>query len=120
MGKGLLGGGGAGSGIPREGLLGSGTMPAVFAEAGLEPAWPYGTPFGPFALLSVLYHHPSTMDPKAMYRIATPLEDVMDADMISYPYSLLMCSVHVDGSAAAVLVSEKQASELGMARAVRV
>ncbi len=34
MGKGLLGGTGAGKGIPKEGLLGSGTMPAVFAEAG--------------------------------------------------------------------------------------
>ena len=36
MGKGLLGGTGAGKGIPKEGLLGSGTMPAVFAEAGME------------------------------------------------------------------------------------
>ena len=34
MGKGLLGGAGGGKGIPKEGLLGSGTMPAVFAEAG--------------------------------------------------------------------------------------
>jgi len=32
MGKGLLGGTGGGTGIPKEGLLGSGTMPAVFAE----------------------------------------------------------------------------------------
>jgi acetyl-CoA acetyltransferase len=31
-----------------------------------------------------------------------------------------MCSVNVDGAAAAVLVSEKKAKELGMARAVRV
>ena len=36
MGKGLLGGTGGGKGIPKEGLLGSGTMPAVFAEAGME------------------------------------------------------------------------------------
>ena len=32
MGTGLLGGAGAGKGIPKEGLLGSGTMPAVFAQ----------------------------------------------------------------------------------------
>ncbi|HKJ25704.1 MAG TPA: beta-ketoacyl synthase N-terminal-like domain-containing protein, partial [Myxococcota bacterium] len=31
MGKGLLGGAGGGSGIPKEGLVGSGLMPAVFA-----------------------------------------------------------------------------------------
>ena len=44
----------------------------------------------------------------------------MNAEMISYPNTKLMCSVNVDGSAAAVLVSEKKAKELGMARAVRV
>ena len=38
MGTGLLGGAGGGAGIPKEGLLGSGTMPAVFAEAGMEHA----------------------------------------------------------------------------------
>src|SRR6202008_2828539 len=34
MGAGLLGGAGGATGIPKEGLLGSMTMPAVFAEAG--------------------------------------------------------------------------------------
>jgi Acetyl-CoA acetyltransferase len=60
------------------------------------------------------------MNPKAMYQIETPLEEVMNAEMISYPNSKLMCSVNVDGSAAAVLVSEKKAKELGMERVVKV
>ena len=55
-----------------------------------------------------------------MYQIETPLEDIMNAEMISYPNTKLMCSVNVDGSAAAVLVSEKKAKELGMDRAVKV
>ena len=120
MGKGLLGGTGAGKGIPKEGLLGSGTMPAVFAEAGMEHTRKYGTTFEQFAKISVKNHHHSTMNPKAMYQIETPLEDVMNAEMISYPNSKLMCSVNVDGSAAAVLVSEKKAKELGMERVVNV
>ena len=120
MGKGLLGGTGAGKGIPKEGLLGSGTMPAVFAEAGMEHARKYGTTFEQFAKISVKNHHHSTMNPKAMYQIETPLEEVMNAEMISYPNSKLMCSVNVDGSAAAVLVSEKKAKELGMERVVKV
>jgi acetyl-CoA acyltransferase len=120
MGKGLLGGGGGGAGIPKEGLLGSGTMPAVFAEAGMEHARNHGTTFEQFAKVSVKNHHHSTMNPKAMYQIETPLETVMNAEMISYPNTKLMCSVNVDGSAAAVLVSEKKAKELGMARAVKV
>ena len=121
MGKGLLGGGGGGSGIPKEGLLGSGTMPAVFAEAGMEHSRKYGTTFEQFAKVSVKNHHHSTMNPKAMYQIETPLEMVMNAEMIAYPNTKLMCSVNVDGAAAAVIASEKAAKQLGlMKRAVRV
>ena len=50
----------------------------------------------------------------------TPLEEVMNAEMISYPNTKLMCSVNVDGAAAAVLASEKKARELGLKRAVKI
>ncbi|MFQ5697795.1 MAG: thiolase family protein [Myxococcota bacterium] len=118
---GLLGGGGGGGGIPREGLLGSGLMPAVFGEAGMEHSRKYGTTFEQFAKVSVKNHHQSTLNPKAMYQKETPLDVVMGAEMICYPNTKLMCSVNVDGSAAAVLASERRARELGlMGRAVRV
>ena len=121
MGRGLLGGGGGGRGISKEGLLGSGTMPAVFAEAGMEHSRHHGTTFEQFAKVSVKNHHHSTMNSKAMYQIETPLDVVMNAEMISYPNTKLMCSVNVDGSAAAVIASEKKARELGlMDRAVKV
>jgi acetyl-CoA acyltransferase len=120
MGKGLLGGVGGGKGIPSEGLLGSNTMPAIFATAGMEHSRKYGTTFEQFAKVSVKNHHHSTMNPKAMYQIETPLETVMGAEMIAYPNTKLMCSVNVDGAAAAVIASEKKAKELGMDRAVRI
>jgi acetyl-CoA acyltransferase len=121
MGRGLLGGGGGGAGIPTEGLLGSGTMPSVFAHVGMEHTRKYGTTFEQFAKVSVKNHHHSTLNPKAMYQIETPLQEVMGAEMISYPNTKLMCSVNVDGSAAAVLVSDTAAKRLGlMSRAVRV
>lgn len=120
MGRGLLGGGGGRKGISTEGLLGSGTMPAVFAEAGMEHSRKYGTTFEQFAQVSVKNHHHSTMNSKAMYQIETPLETVMNAEMISYPNTKLMCSVNVDGSAAAVLVSERKLKEIGSNRAVKV
>ena len=121
MGKGLLGGGGGSRGISKEGLLGSGTMPSVFAEAGMEHSRHHGTTFEQFAKVSVKNHHHSTMNAKAMYQIETPLDVVMNAEMISYPNTKLMCSVNVDGSAAAVIASEKKARELGlMDRAVKV
>jgi acetyl-CoA acetyltransferase len=122
MGKaGLLGGGGGRTGIPTEGLLGSGTMPAVFAEAGMEHSRKYGTTFEQFAKVSVKNHQHSMKNPKAMYQIETPLEVVMNSEMIAYPKTKLMCSVNVDGSAAAVIASERKAKELGlMRRAVKV
>jgi acetyl-CoA acetyltransferase len=120
MGRGLLGGAGGSKGIPTEGLLGSGTMPSVFAEAGMEHSRKYGTTFEQFAKVSVKNHHHSTMNEKAMYQIETPLEMVMNAEMISYPNTKLMCSVNVDGAAAAVLASAKKAKELGMKRAVKI
>ena len=86
-------------------LLGSGTMPAVFAEAGMEHQRKYGTSFEQFAKVSVKNHHHSTMNPKAMYQIETPLDTVMGAEMIAYPNTKLMCSVNVDGAAAAVLLT---------------
>ena len=121
MGKaGLLGGGGGGRGIPTEGLLGSGTMPAVFAEAGQEHAAKYGTSFEQFAKVAVKNHEHSTKNSKSMYQIETPLEQVMSSEMIAYPNTKLMCSVNVDGSAAAVIASESKAKQLGLGRAVRV
>lgn len=120
MGRGLLGGGAPKKGIPTEGLLGSGTMPSVFSEAGMEHVRKYGTSFEQFAKVSVKNHHHSTLNPKAMYQKETPLDMVMNAEMISYPNTKLMCSVNVDGSAAAVIASERKARELGWSRAVKV
>ena len=117
----MLGGGGGGKGIPTEGLMGSGSMPCVFAEAGMEHSRKYGTSFEQFATIAVKNHHHSTMNPKARYQIETPIEEVMGAEMISYPNTKLMCSVNVDGSAAAVLMSEKKVRELGLgSQAVKV
>ncbi|QGZ96177.1 thiolase family protein [Terricaulis silvestris] len=117
--RGMLGGG-AETGIPLEGLFGSASMPAVFAESGTEHAAKYGTTFAQFAKVSVKNHHHSTMNPKSFYQMETPLEQVMGAEMIAYPNTKLMCSVNVDGAAAAVLVSERKARELGLSRAIRV
>ena len=107
--------------LPAEGLIGSETMPAVFAMVGMEHSRKYGTTPEQFARVSVKNHHHSTFNPTAMYQKETPLEEVMNAEMIAYPNTKLMCSVNVDGAAAAVLMSAKKARELGLEkRAVKV
>lgn len=110
-----------GEAIPSEGLAGSGTMPAVFSEMGMEHTRSYGTTLEQYAQVSVKNHLHSTLNPKAMYQLETPLEDVLGAEMIAYPNTKLMCSVNVDGSAAAVLCSERKLKELGLtSRAVKI
>ncbi|WP_068076654.1 thiolase family protein [Novosphingobium lentum] len=119
-GLGMLGGAVPGS-IPTEGILGSATMPAVFGESGMEYAARSGATFADFAQVAVKNHHNATMNPKAFLRKETPLDMVMEAEMIAYPLTKLMCSVNVDGAAAAVVMSEKKVKELGlMDRAVRI
>lgn len=121
MGKGMLGAPRTYGGVPIEGLVGSLTMPSTFATLGTEHALKYGTTLEQFALVSVKNHYHSTLNPKAMYRFETPLEEVLGAEMIAYPLTKLMCSVNVDGAAAAVICSERKMRELGLAhRAVKV
>jgi acetyl-CoA acyltransferase len=121
MGKGLLGGVPSDNGFVSEGETGSNTMPAMFSLVGMEHSRQYGTTFEQFAKVAVKNHFNATLNPKAMYRKETPLVEVMGAEMISYPNTKLMCSVNVDGAAAAVLVSEGAARKLGILnQAVRI
>jgi acetyl-CoA acetyltransferase len=121
MGKGLLGSSGRTDGFVEEGVLGSSTLPAIFAHIGLEHARKYGTTFKQFAQVAVKNHHHSTMNPKAMSRRETPLEEVMNSEMIAYPNTKLMCSLNVDGASAAVLASAKAVRTHGLeSRAIRV
>lgn len=120
LGKGLLGGP-APTEFNPEGIFGSLTNPTMFAEIGMEHAGKYGTTFAQFAQVAVKNHKHATLNPKAMYRKETPLEEVMAADMISWPNTKLMCSANVDGAAAAVIASEAAVDRLGLRdRAVRV
>lgn len=117
--RGMLGGAPA-FGPPVEGLFGSESMPAVFAEAGMVHANMYGTTLEQFAQVAVKNHFHATMNPKAAYRKETPLEEVLASEMIAWPLTKLMCSANVDGAAAVIIVSEKKARELGMGRMVRI
>ncbi len=120
MGAGMIDAVGKPKTIHTEGIMGSASMPAVFAEAGSVHAKKYGTTFEQFAKVSVKNHQHSLLNPLARYQIETPLEQVMDAEMIAYPNTKLMCSVNVDGAAATILVSQRKARELGMKRSVKV
>jgi acetyl-CoA acetyltransferase len=105
MGKaGLLGAGERRESV--EGILGSGLMPAVFGQAGVEHMRKYGTKIEHFAKISVKNHKHSVKNPLSQYQVEVSLEDVLRARMVAYPNTLYMCCPTGDGAAAAVLVSE--------------
>ncbi len=96
-----------GSVMPVEGVLGTQLMPGVFAQAGMEYASRHsGVGFEQFAKVAEKNHAHSTLNPLAQYQKAFSLEEVMAADMVAYPNTLLMCCPTGDGSAAAVLCSD--------------
>lgn len=119
MGKqGLLGGGGGGAdpAYSTEGRIGSGLMPAVFGQAGMEHMRKYGTKLEHFAKISVKSHKHATKNPFSQYRNEVSLEDVMSARMVAYPNTLYMCCPTGDGAAAAILVSEDKLKQLAGGR----
>ena len=112
MGKmGLLGGGG--SGVRTEGVIGSGLMPAVFGQAGMEHMRKHGTTREQFAKIAVKNHRHSTKNPLSQYQVEVSLGDVLKARMVAYPNTLYMCCPTGDGSAAVVVVSPEKARQLG-------
>jgi acetyl-CoA acyltransferase len=97
----------AGAAASTEGILGTDTMPGVFAMAGLEYAAEHGgVGIEQFARVAEKNHTHSTLNPLAQYRKQFTLEEILGAPMISYPNTSLMCSPTADGAAAAVLVSD--------------
>src|SRR5215218_5051007 len=96
-----------------EGVLGTGLMPGVFAQAGMEYAYENdGVGFEQFAKVAEKNHAHSTLNPLAQYQKEFSLDEVMGAEMMAYPNTLLMCCPTGDGSAALVLVSEEKLASL--------
>ncbi len=102
-----------GSVMPVEGVLGTQLMPGVFAQAGMEYAYEHGgVGFEQFAKVAEKNHAHSALNPLAQYRKAFSLEEIMAAEMVAYPNTLLMCCPTGDGAAAVVLCSDARLRSL--------
>ena len=112
MGKmGLLGAEGANREYSTEGVMGTGLMPGVFGQTGVEYMRKYGVTQVQFAKVAVKNHKHSVHNPYAQYQIETPLEDVLNARVIAWPNTLYMCCPTGDGASAAVLMSAEKARQ---------
>jgi acetyl-CoA acetyltransferase len=99
-------------------------MFGVFAEVGLDYARQHeGVGFEQFAKVAEKNHAHATLNPLAQYRDRYTLEQIMDAEMLSYPNTLLMACPIGDGAAAAIVVSDKRLQTMDpdvRRRAVRI
>lgn len=80
----------------------------------------FGTTQSDIAHVAAKNHSHSALNPKAQYRNAMTVEEVLAAREISWPLTLPMCAPISDGAAAAIVVSGKKARQIGLARAVQV
>ncbi len=98
---------------PLDGLVGTETMPGVFAQVGLEYEHQYGgTSPELFGRISEKNHAHSSLNPHAAYQKRFTLAEILGDVMIAYPNTRPMCSANTDGAAAAVLVSEAKLATL--------
>lgn len=101
-----------GSVVKTEGLIGTGIMPGVFAQAGTQYALAHGVGAEQFAKVAAKNHQHSTLNTLAQYQHAISVEEILNAEVISYPNTLPMCCPTGDGAAAVVLVSDAKLKTL--------
>jgi len=113
--KGAKGGdGGGGAGENRSMFM------DVYASAARAHMERHGTTAEQFAAVAAKNSYHGSLNPRAQFQQALSVEDVLNERMIVPPLTRAMCSPIGDGAAAAVVVSERKARELGLSKPVRV
>ena len=92
----------------------------IYVSMALEHMRKYGTTVEQLAAVSAKNSLHGSLNPKAQFRDQITIEDVLNSREVLWPLTLPMCSPIGDGAAAAILVSERKARELGMERMVKV
>ncbi|GAA0943203.1 lipid-transfer protein [Virgisporangium aurantiacum] len=85
--------------------------PQMFGNAGMEHMRRYGSTPEHFAKVGWKNHQHSVNNPYAQFRTAYTLGDILDSPTIYGPLTKLQCSPTSDGSAAAVVASERFVDE---------
>jgi acetyl-CoA acetyltransferase len=92
----------------------------VYAMAARDHMARYGTTKEQFAAVAAKNSFHGSLNPRAQFREAMTVDEVLHDRLIVEPLTRSMCSPIGDGAAAAVVVSERKARELGIRKPVRV
>lgn len=91
----------------------------IYASAARSHMKAYGTTVEQFAGVSAKNSFHGSLNPRAQFREALTIEEVLASPMIAEPLTRPMCSPIGDGAAAVIIVSEKKAKELGLTNPVK-
>jgi acetyl-CoA acetyltransferase len=95
--------------------------PMMFGMAGREHMERYGSEPDHYAWIGWKNHKHSTGNPYAQFQQEYELQEIKDAPVIYHPLTKLQCSPTSDGSAAAIIASERFVDEHGLGdRAIRI
>ena len=114
----------AGSGGAEKAASGAGEKRSMFmdiyAAAARMHMKQYGTTAEQFAAVSAKNSYHGSLNPRAQFREELSVAEVLAAPMIAEPLTRPMCSPIGDGAAAAIVMSERKAREVGIKNPVRV
>ncbi len=92
----------------------------IYAQAARAHMERYGTTAEQYAAVAAKSSFHGSLNPRAQFRDAMSVEEVLSAPVIVEPLTRPMCCPIGDGAAAAVVVSERKAGALGIREPVRV
>ncbi len=92
----------------------------IYAAAARAHMKRYGTTVRQFAAVAAKNSYHGSLNARAQFREALSVDEVLASPMIAEPLTRPMCSPIGDGAAAAVIMSERKARQLGVAKGVRV
>ncbi|HEX7407211.1 MAG TPA: thiolase family protein [Candidatus Binatia bacterium] len=92
----------------------------IYAMAARAHMKKYGTTKEQFAKVAAKSSFHGSLNPRAQFREALTVEQVLNDRLIVEPLTRSMCSPIGDGAAAAVVVSERKARQLGISKPVRI
>jgi acetyl-CoA acetyltransferase len=96
------------------------TPPAYYAMAARRHMEEYGTTREQLAMVAVKNRQAAAHNPRAQYRDAITVQDVLNSRPVVGPLHLFDCCPTGDGAAAAVIVSEERLLSLDGSRATRI
>lgn len=85
--------------------------PSMFTIPVLRYLKTYGIALEKLALVPVIQREWASRNPRAFFRDPITVDDVLDARMVAYPFTLLMCCPLTDGGGALIVTAAERADD---------